>query len=634
MGAAVDTGEKTGRSPARRFKLSDQQLRALTVEKVPELGPAGKLRFVPNPKTGADGRPVPYRFLDDTQGAPKGFGVYVGRTGSSFEVSRRVGTQFKRFTIGSVDDLSIEQAHEIARKQVAVLKETGDNPRRQEKLEARRETVRRITVSGCFEVYLAELRSRLAKGQVKQVSIDAVADSLARLSRPEVGLAGKQVRDLAEEDVKAAWDAVRSSAANRSNRIPPAVRKKLEGREEWFLLSTEELATLGVSGKDAARVRASGLAATEHTFSDAHRAVDLVLKRETREAARLGRPPDLSWNPFVLLREDNRFRATLELRKHYRDAEVRNPLGEENGTLPRVLKTILARREEQGGNNRQGADYLLLTLIFGSRRSEAARLKWFDKCSAHELRSRAASWVWLGGRDEVNPHTKRTGPQVFFHDTKSGEERFLPLPYFAERILRRRLDERDALEEEIPKRVRAAEAELRRVKKETTDYLKIAKAQRKVEIEQARSERMQWVFPARSHRAKSGHYSDSKSIIRNVRRDAGMLDLDKEVDIGLTPHDLRRTLGRYAARRYSGPLLSQMLHHKVPDGMAQVSERYTEQEWARLREAFASVEEDIIATSPRVWNRLKGADKPRLDEALDPPVTIFRSEKTALGEEE
>lgn len=629
----MDTQDRV-RQAARRFKLSDQQLRALTADKVPELGPSGKVRFIPNPKVDAAGRPTPYRFLDDAQGAPKGFGVYVGRTGSTFEVARRVGERFMRFKIGSVNDLSIEQAHEAARQKLAVLKETGDNPRRQEKLEAKRESIQRLTVAGCFEVYLAELRARLPKGLVKQVSIDAVSDSLARLSRPEVGLAGKQVRDLAEEAVMAAWDAVRRSAANRSNRIPKAVRAKLAGRDDWFLLSAAELAALGVSGKDAARVRASGLAATEHTFSDAHRAVDLVLKRETREAARLGRPPDLSWNPFALLREDNRFRATLELRKHYRDAEVRNPLGEENGTLPRVLKTILARREEQGGHNRQGADYLLLTLIFGSRRSEAARLKWFDKCSVHELRSRAASWVWLGGKDEVNPHTKRTGPQVFFHDTKSGEERFLPLPYFAERILRRRLDERDALEAEIPKRVRAAEADLRRVKKETSDYLKIAKAQRKVEIEQGRSERLQWVFPARSHKAKSGHYSDSKSIIRNVRRDAGMLDLDKEIDIGLTPHDLRRTLGRYAGRKYSGPLLSQMLHHKISDGMSPVSERYTEQEWARLREAFTVVEEDMIATSPRVWNRLKGPDKPRLDEARDPPVTIFRSGKTGLDEEE
>lgn len=57
--------------------------------------------------------------------------------------------------------------------------------------------------------------------------------------------------------------------------------------------------------------------------------------------------------------------------------------------------------------------------------------------------------------------------------------------------------------------------------------------------------------------------------------------------------------------------------------MAAVSERYTEQEWSKLREAMGRVEEHMVATSPRVWNRLKGTDKPRLDESGDAPVSIF-----------
>ena len=41
----------------------------------------------------------------------------------------------------------------------------------------------------------------------------------------------------------------------------------------------------------------------------------------------------------------------------------------------------------------------------------------------------------------------------------------------------------------------------------------------------------------------------------------------------------------------------------------------------------------MVARSPRVWNRLKGLDKPRLDEAGEEPVKLFapRNRKLALS---
>lgn len=161
------------------------------------------------------------------------------------------------------------------------------------------------------------------------------------------------------------------------------------------------------------------------------------------------------------------------------------------------------------------------------------------------------------------------------------------------------------------------------------------------EVEQARRAlaRSVFVFPARSHRSKTGHYSDSKSIVANVRRDAGLLDLRAEVDIGLTTHDFRRILGRYAGLLFGeSRIVSQLLHHHTPgpgtDRMAAVSERYTEQEWSKLREAMGRVKESMIAMSPRVWNRLKGTDKPRPDEVNDEPATIFapRNRRIALDD--
>ena len=229
-------------------------------------------------------------------------------------------------------------------------------------------------------------------------------------------------------------------------------------------------------------------------------------------------------------------------------------------------------------------------------------------------------------------------------DTKSGEERFLPISYFAERVLRlrfeTRLDDDGALRE-----LAAAESLLKSAKAKGAARTVLAALEAGVQEALRKVDRTRFVFPARSSRSKSGHYLDSKSILANVRRDAGLVgqqgdtgDIRDDVDQGLTTRDLRRTLGRYAALKFGeSRIVSQMLHHHVRtaggDGMSPVSERYTQQEWARLREAFGEVEEMMVARSPRVWNRLKGLDKPRLDEAGEEPVKLFapRNRKLALS---
>jgi hypothetical protein len=105
-----------------------------------------------------------------------------------------------------------------------------------------------------------------------------------------------------------------------------------------------------------------------------------------------------------------------------------------------------------------------------------------------------------------------------------------------------------------------------------------------------------------------------------------LLDPERGIDVGLTPHDLRRTLGRFAGRLLPGHVVSQLLnHHSDRDEggrMAKVTERYSQQEWPHLQEAMAKVEEALISTSPRVWNILRGTDKQILDEQSDPPLNL------------
>src|SRR5690606_24945281 len=160
----------------------------------------------------------------------------------------------------------------------------------------------------------------------------------------------------------------------------------------------------------------------------------------------------------------------------------------------------------------------------------------------------------------------------------------------------------------------------------------LAKAQREKDRKQGEHIQWQlanlarWVFPARNPKSKEGHHTDSKAILHNVRLDAGLLDPERGIDIGLTPHDLRRTLGRFAGKLLPGHVVSQLLNHHTDRDergrMAKVTERYSQQEWPHLQEAMAKVEEALISTSPRARNILRGTDKQILDEQSDPPLNL------------
>lgn len=631
---ATETG---ARRAAFKFSLTHAQLLQLSTHVIPERV-GDRIKLVPRSQADVG---KPYRIVDAGQGAPVGFGFYVGKTKVTYEVVRRGPKGVRRFALGNATDMGLTEAYEKARAHLAILMDTGENPKaHQAKVRRVEESIERlasITVRQCMASYLADMEDRLARGLVKANSVSAYKDSMARLARPEVALADRTVKELREADIRKAYQAMRRSAMARSNRIPTAMRNALMGHDDWAELDTATLESLGITGKYIQRVKASGVAAAEHTFTDAYRGVKHVVLKEVEEASISGRQPLLAFNPFSIIFSKKLVRSARELRKHYERAAVRNPLDDD--TLPRVMKAILARRDEQGGHNAGAADYLMVTLLWGTRRNEAVELRWFDRCTKGELSQREVSWVWLGEPDAVNPYTGRTGPQVFMSDTKSGESRFLPVCYFAQRILRRRLDTR--MDEEGPKKELAAARQLMEAaRKSGASKAVVAGLQEAMEKAEHEVLRSKYVFPARSSRSKTGHYSDSKSILANVRRDAGLTDVRNDVDQGLTPHDLRRTLGRYASLHLGvSRVVSQMLHHHVSQpgdrSMAEVSKLYTDQEWKRLREAFTEVEELMIARSPRVWNRLKGADKPRLDESKDEPVTIFapRNQITALDDD-
>ncbi|TAA41584.1 integrase [Pseudoxanthomonas winnipegensis] len=575
----------------------------------------GNASIVPNP----DGKA--YRLTDRSPDAPTGFGLYVGMTKTTYEVSKRVAGKLVRVSLGNVKDMSLAEAYEQARAQITHIKSTGESTKREVSTQVQQMQLRALTVSECMNAYIDNLNLH---SKNKGTMARSAKNSLARLSREDVNLQNHQIIKLSEVRLLEAWDDVRTSAMLKSNRIKKDIAVKLAKRKNWWNLKLEEYEELGLQGKYVQRAKAAGIEATEQTFNDLSRAIEFVLKRERKNAQREGRQAVLIYNPITDLREKEKWRTSSEKAEHYRKAQTRNPLANEDNSLPMVMKALIYRRNMQNGLNAVGVDYLLLTLLWGTRRNEAMRLHWYSDLTNNELINETHSWVWLADDPtQVNPTTKKRGSQVFLHDTKNGGVRFLPVTYFAERIIKMRWQDRLAAQEQLPRDLIKAQKELADTKAKTKDYRKIGKAENDVRKFESKIQNLRWVFPARSGRAEKGHYTDCKSIVKNVREDSGLLDLRHDIDIGLSPHDLRRTLGRFAEEKFMGArVVSDMLNHKVRGQGAAVTDLYNAQEWATLSDAFAAVEEAMVATSPRVWNFLKGTDKQRLDESNDPMVEI------------
>jgi len=174
-------------------------------------------------------------------------------------------------------------------------------------------------------------------------------------------------------------------------------------------------------------------------------------------------------------------------------------------------------------------------LLWRTRRGEAAPLRWRHRIS--DRQSKISSWVDLDAGI------------VNFFDTKNRFNHTLPLAPGARRIL--------VLREEVS---RASEAS---------------------------TPGNEWVFPARSSRARQGHYLDSKAILDGLRKTA---QIDE-----LRTHDLRRTFSTVAEEMASYAVLKRLLNHRA---IADVTGRYPKVDPERLLEEVARVERAILESAP------------------------------------
>lgn len=303
--------------------------------------------------------------------------------------------------------------------------------------------------------------------------------------------------------------------------------------------------------------------ANEQAFRWAYSAVRWCMGMEELDAASAGREPLLRANPFTILTINKMFRSRQQIERAREDECKRNPLTPSK-TLGVFLEVAWAKRVFN--DNETGVHYLMLMLLWGCRKSEHAPCRWSELLSREERR--VTSHVVLDGDDEYGAH-------VFFARTKNGRNHRLPLGPMAVELLRRR---QASAAEECARR--GFEAKSR-----------------------------SFVFPARSKKSKSGHYSDATTLLDALRDEAG---IDK-----LTRHDLRRSFG------------AMMTTMDVPEGVrkrffnhtdASVTETYTRAEWTLLREWMVRIEQEILAKAPNVYNALKPVDWPML-AAREPHVS-------------
>lgn len=116
-----------------------------------------------------------------------------------------------RFSLGNVADMGPGQAYELARQKLAVVRETGECPSRQEARSELLLELKRVTLADCFAAYIDDLEKMVRNKKVKPASVRAVQDSLARFTRAEVGLADKAILRLTDRDIHQAFENLRKS---------------------------------------------------------------------------------------------------------------------------------------------------------------------------------------------------------------------------------------------------------------------------------------------------------------------------------------------------------------------------------------------------------------------------------------
>ncbi|MDQ0020110.1 tyrosine-type recombinase/integrase [[Curtobacterium] plantarum] len=354
----------------------------------------------------------------------------------------------------------------------------------------------------------------------------------------------KREADIAELTLSEIFAQYKQHLLGRSKPAKPNSIRVLDKAEqklkEWERYRVRDL-TGNVILKKFDEIASKTRTTAEQTFRWSNVAVQHAIDVEAMNAQSQQRLPVLTYNPFTVLRVQKKYRSRSELEESYQSKGVRNPLSAKD-TLGKFLEALHSKRSF----NRLGCDYLLLSVLLGARKEETASLCWREELSEEEAKT--ASYVDLANR------------KIFFFDTKNRTNHELPVCDAVKSILE---DRRDI-----------------------------------VFTEETKAERRRWVFPARSPRSQSGHYSDSKTLREYLCAEAGIVKLGT--------HDLRRTFGRIAEELVSYAVVKKLLNHR---NTTDPTERYAEPDRNRVYEALQRIELHILLTTPALYNSLLASAK-------------------------
>jgi integrase len=491
--------------------LTVKLIKGLTLDQIPSGTDAkGHLTYEANARE-IDGKPNPafkssYILWDANREAPPGFGVRVAAK-KTYVLRRKVHGKSIMPTVGNFADFNrIELARARAADMARTLVETGMNPNEL----ARKAASSEITLREVFARYRQHLTTRKQKPASPETL--RVLDRYIR-RHESFGWIDKPIPQITADAIEAKFVSIKEAISSK-----------------------------------------------EQAFRTAFTAVRWLIKVEAIAAAGERREPRVVANPFEILGINKHFRSPDQLDTQREEESKRNPL-RPSASLGPFLEAAWSKRLQN--DNETGVHYLILMLLWGSRKSEHARCVWHELLTEHGP---------AGAGRKTTSHICLTedpdwGPYVFFYKTKNGRNHRLPIAPMALSLLKQR-------------QLAAAEEAARRGF-------------------EAKSRK--FAFPARSRTSKTGHYSDATDLLGSLREEIGVEKL--------APHDLRRSFG------------AMMTEIGVPEGVkrrflnharSNVTEIYTQAEWQLLREWMAKIEQAMFLKAPNVYNALKPVEWPAI----------------------
>jgi integrase len=319
--------------------------------------------------------PKPFIVSDADPRAVPGFGLYVGTRRKTFQVQVRVGSKVTKAVLGDYPRLNVNTNNPLTDARL-VASDTRAAMKRGEDIQQLRSEEREIVATSLGDVMSNYLIRYQAGKEPRPNSIKAIEAAVRRL-KP---WARKSLRSIGANTVDQIWSHIAVKQGHRT--------------------------------------------AAEQTLMWCRAAFNVHIKRQQANQNRASFNGDLLVNPFNWAKDLMRTRHELEA--EYHDNNIRNPVENTPQRLGVWLDALWAKRKQ----NRDAADYMLLTLLVGARKSETAQLVWRDRLLARGLKESEYSVLSHSNGEDMG--------QLTFRGTKNGVNHSVPIGAFATWLMRER----------------------------------------------------------------------------------------------------------------------------------------------------------------------------------------------------